>query len=51
MTFQDTPTIDDIYAAADRIQGAIMRTPCLPSETLSRITACKLWLKFEKPMA
>jgi len=45
--FQEAPTIDDIYAAADRIAGAVMQTPCLPSETLSRITGCSLHLKFE----
>lgn len=47
MMFQQAPTMDDIYAAANRLEGAIMRTPCLSSLTLSQITGCKLWLKFE----
>jgi len=47
MTFQETPAIDDIYAAAERIAGQVMNTPCVPSETLSRITGCQLFLKFE----
>ncbi len=41
------PSIDDIRAAAERIAGAVMRTPCVASETLSRLTGCMLYLKFE----
>jgi threonine dehydratase len=47
MTDQALPTIDDIRAAAARMGDAIMRTPCLPSLTLSRIAGCDLFLKFE----
>jgi threonine dehydratase len=41
------PTIEDIRAAATRIAGVVMNTPCLASETLSNIADCKLFLKFE----
>jgi threonine dehydratase len=40
-------TIDDIRAAADRIRGAVVRTPTLRSRTLSQITGAEIWLKFE----
>ena len=42
-----SPTIDDIHAAAARITGQVMETPCLPSEKLSQIAGCALFLKFE----
>src|SRR3982751_1542870 len=41
------PTIDDIRAAAGRVQGAIIRTPLLMSRTLSEIIGAEIWLKFE----
>ena len=41
------PTIDDIRAAAARIQGAVIRTPMLVSRTLSEIIGAEVWLKFE----
>lgn len=37
----------DIEQAAQRIGAAITRTPCAPSRTLSGITGCALFLKFE----
>ena len=40
-------SFDDIRAAAQRIAGAIERTPCLHSRTLSRLTGAEVWLKFE----
>lgn len=40
-------TATDIEAAATRIGGAVMRTPCVISHTLSAITGCTLHLKFE----
>ena len=40
-------SIEAIRAAAARIEGALERTPFLPSHTLSRLTGCKLHLKFE----
>ena len=41
------PTIDDIRAAAERIKGAVIRTPMMKSETLSEIVGAEVWLKFE----
>lgn len=40
-------TPQDIVAAAERIRGAVMETPCVASRTLSAITGCELYLKFE----
>jgi threonine dehydratase len=41
------PTIEDIRAAARRIDGAVIRTPMLVSKTLSEIIGAEVWLKFE----
>src|SRR6478609_8415745 len=41
------PTIDDIRAAARRIEGAVVRTPMQVSRTLSEIVGPEVWLKFE----
>src|SRR3569833_1443332 len=41
------PTIDDIRAAAKRIDGSVIRTPMLVSQTLSEIIGAEVWLKFE----
>jgi threonine dehydratase len=41
------PTIDDIRAAAERIKGAVIRTPMLVSKTLSEVVGAEVWLKFE----
>jgi threonine dehydratase len=41
------PTIDDIRAAAGRIEGAVIRTPTLKSRTLSELLGAEVWLKFE----
>jgi threonine dehydratase len=41
------PNIDDIRAAAKRIEGAVIRTPMLVSRTLSEIIGAEVWLKFE----
>jgi threonine dehydratase len=40
-------TFFDVLAAAERIEGAVVRTPCLRSETLSRIAKADVWVKFE----
>src|SRR5436853_2422945 len=40
-------TLDDIRAAAGRIAGAVERTPCVHSRTLSRLTGAEVFLKFE----
>src|SRR5215217_4850982 len=41
------PTIEDIRAAAERIKGAVIRTPMLVSRTLSEVIGAEVWLKFE----
>jgi threonine dehydratase len=43
----EPPTIDDIRAAAKRIDGAVIRTPMLVSRTFSEIIGAEVWLKFE----
>ena len=40
-------TIDDVRAAAKRIEGAVVRTPTMYSKTLSEIAGADIWLKFE----
>ena len=40
-------SIADVRAAAERLAGAIERTPCVPSRTLGRVTSSELFLKFE----
>ena len=40
-------SLQDVQAAAARIAGAVVRTPCLRSETLSRIARADVWVKFE----
>jgi threonine dehydratase len=40
-------TLQDIHAAADRLRGEVIDTPCLPSRTLSELTGCEVFLKFE----
>jgi len=42
-----TVTLKDVRNAAKRIAGAVERTPCLHSRTLSRLTGAEVWLKFE----
>jgi len=42
-----TLTLDDIQAAARRVEGHIERTPCRYSTTLSAITGAEVWVKFE----
>ena len=37
----------DIEAAAARLQGQLLRTPCVASRTLSDITGAQVFLKFE----
>jgi threonine dehydratase len=40
-------TIEDIREAQRLLRGHIVRTPCLPSRVLSKITGAEVWLKFE----
>lgn len=40
-------TLDDVRAAAARIEGAVVRTPTFRSQTLSNLTGAEVWVKFE----
>ena len=40
-------TADAIRDAARRLHGHVLETPCLPSRTLSALTGCEVFLKFE----
>jgi threonine dehydratase len=40
-------TLQDIQAAAQRLQGQILNTPCVESRTLSDIVGAQVFLKFE----
>ena len=40
-------TLDDVRAAAARIEGKVVRTAMDYSRTLSAIAGCDIWLKFE----
>lgn len=39
--------LTEIRAAAVRLQGQVLDTPCVESRTLSQITGCQVFLKFE----
>jgi threonine dehydratase len=45
-TFEEV-TLADVRAAAERIKGAVMRTPSHHSRTLSQLAGCDIHLKFE----
>lgn len=40
-------TLQDIQAAAERLQGQVLDTPCVESRTLSDIVGAQVFLKFE----
>ncbi len=40
-------TAADVHAAADRIRGQVIATPCLHSRTLSALTGAEIHVKFE----
>ncbi|MGZ5271330.1 MAG: threonine ammonia-lyase [Ramlibacter sp.] len=40
-------SLPDIQAAAARLQGQVLRTPCVESRTLSELTGARVFLKFE----
>jgi len=42
-----TVSLESIRAAAKAIAGAVVATPLLHSETLSRITGAEVWIKYE----
>lgn len=41
------PGLADVRAAAARIAGQLLETPCVESRTLGDILGCRVWLKFE----
>lgn len=40
-------TLEDVKRAAEAIKGAVERTPCHKSRTLSQLTGAEIYLKFE----
>jgi threonine dehydratase len=40
-------SLSDIQAAAGRLHGQVLRTPCVESRTLSELTGARVFLKFE----
>ena len=44
-------TLDDVRAAAGRIEGKVLRTPCLPAAVISQATGAEVWLKLENLQA
>ncbi len=42
-----TLTLADVEAAAQRLRGEVVDTPCLHSRTLSALAGCEVFLKFE----
>ena len=47
MTMAAMLSLPDIQAAAGRLQGQVLRTPCVESRTLSELTGARVFLKFE----
>lgn len=41
------PELKDVQAAAQRLQGHLLLTPCVASRTLSNVTGAEVFLKFE----
>ncbi len=39
--------LPDIRAAAVRLHGQVLNTPCVESRMLSQVTGCQVFLKFE----
>jgi len=40
-------TLPDIRAAADLLEHAVLKTPCLPAPRLSRLTGAEVYVKYE----
>jgi threonine dehydratase len=43
----DPISFQDIQAAALRLRGEVLQTPCAPSRTLGELAGCEVFLKFE----
>ncbi|HFD2187594.1 TPA: threonine ammonia-lyase [Acinetobacter baumannii] len=41
------PTLENIHAAAERLDGLVVKTPFVFSETISKTLGAEMWLKFE----
>ena len=41
------PGLADVRAAAERIRGAVLRTPTVPSDAVSRAAGCRVFLKLD----
>jgi threonine dehydratase len=46
-SIEPTLTLEDIRAAALRLRGEVVETPCMASRTLSTLAGCQVFLKFE----
>ena len=44
---EQIPTIEDIFAAQQRIEGKIRKTPVISEPVVNEILGCQLWLKCE----
>lgn len=44
---QSAPDFHDVQAAAQRLQGEVLVTPCNRSRTLGELAGCEVFLKFE----
>ncbi|KAA2214700.1 threonine ammonia-lyase [Teichococcus oryzae] len=44
-------TLADVREAAERIKGAVLRTPVVPAPAISRVTGCEVWLKLDNLQA
>ncbi len=44
-------TVTDIEAAASRLRGVVLPTPCLPAPRLSALTGANIWVKYENLQA
>ena len=47
MSLNQPIALADIQAAAGRLAGQVLDTPCVESKTLGRIAGCRVFLKFE----
>lgn len=41
------PTLEDIHAAAERLDGLVVKTPFVFSETISKTLGAEMWLNLK----
>lgn len=46
-----TPSLENIRAAAQQIEGVVLRTPFLPAQRLSELTGARVFVKYENLQA